>query len=136
MLNFTAPMDSGEDSASQDGQNTIAFSGMTRRRLHPLQLIRRERRVQWGGVFDGEVVAGSLVDEVENFLKWHGGVGVAELQRDGDDREFVAQCPGINFTLRPTLRAADDAVVVSRWQCSDRPGVACRLAAGRVPPDA
>ena len=40
-----------------------------RRRFYPIQIIRSEWRVQWGGVFDGEVVAGSLVDEIEDFLK-------------------------------------------------------------------
>jgi hypothetical protein len=41
------------------------------------------------------------------------------LQRDGDDRKFVVQRPGINFTLRPTICAADDGIVVSRRQRPD-----------------
>ena len=42
---------------------------LLRWRLHPPQLIRGEWWIELGGVVDGEVVAGSLVDDVEYFLK-------------------------------------------------------------------
>ena len=92
---------------------------MIRWRLNPPQLIRSERWIERGVVFDGEVVASSLVDDIDNFLKRHGGNYVPWFEWNRNHGQLVTQGPCVNFTLRSMFCAADDCVVVSGWQRAD-----------------
>lgn len=57
------------------------------RRLDRRQLFLGER----GVVFDGQVVASVLEDDIENFLKWHGGICVLGLEGNRNHGQLVTE---------------------------------------------
>jgi hypothetical protein len=74
-----------------------------------------EWRVERCVVLDGQIVAGALINRLENFLQRDDRVGVAALEWDWDRWQFVAKCPCVDLAAWSTIRSTDDRVKVA-WR--------------------